>query len=428
MSGNENESAVSNLSTTDEVSRSSVNESQINETAHGSPLTETTSLTNEPADFSALKEDDIDEDVLETHPQNSILSTGADSSRKYIKRPLNAYMIWTRHARDGILKDNPHLKMNEVSKTMGEMWKKLPEENKKPFFVIARKSALKHKKALEKDPNLAYVPSRKKVKKGDKPDEASIKDEGSKSNQQRTSASPYPTPSASPHTPMTRSGFPHSSQTPQPPIEAPRPHQSAVFPPPAIVKPVNSSVAPFSSPVHATPLAQPYQPDYRSPGTLTAVSAQAPYSYGQSTPQIRYVTSAPLSQPAQPSFSDTNGQHVVYANAPPFQHAIPEQPAHFIPNPRDQGTYLVRNPYALPRTDLSEPIYEPETPEAYKELYYRSLVQLQLPSKYGQNDRETLTPEFYLQRYYALGGTDPPVHNPAKTSTNNSNGLVYQEL
>jgi hypothetical protein len=55
-------------------------------------------------------------------------------------------MIWTRRARDGILKANPHLKMNEVSKTMGEMWKNMPDEDKKPYFKEAREKALKHKK------------------------------------------------------------------------------------------------------------------------------------------------------------------------------------------------------------------------------------------------------------------------------------------
>lgn len=70
----------------------------------------------------------------------------ADNSRRYIKRPLNAYMIWTRRARDGILKANPHLKMNEVSKTMGEMWKNMRDEEKKPFFQEAREKAAKHKK------------------------------------------------------------------------------------------------------------------------------------------------------------------------------------------------------------------------------------------------------------------------------------------
>lgn len=36
--------------------------------------------------------------------------------------------------------------MNEVSKTMGEMWKNMRDEEKKPFFQEAREKAAKHKK------------------------------------------------------------------------------------------------------------------------------------------------------------------------------------------------------------------------------------------------------------------------------------------
>ena len=62
-------------------------------------------FSNEPIDFSDLKEDDD----LETHPQNSILNNSADTSRCYIKRPLNAYMLYTRHTRDSVLKAHPNL-------------------------------------------------------------------------------------------------------------------------------------------------------------------------------------------------------------------------------------------------------------------------------------------------------------------------------
>lgn len=70
---------------------------------------------------------------------------------------------------------------------------------------------------------------------------------------------------------------------------------------------------------------------------------------------------------------------------------------HFLPDPRNQGGYLVRNPYVIPPNETAGPIYEQESPEVYKELYYRSLVQLQLPTKYGPSERDALAPEFYLQ-------------------------------
>lgn len=43
--------------------------------------------------------------------------TGA-SHQQFIKRPLNAYMIWTRQERRKILSGEPKKKMNEVSKAV----------------------------------------------------------------------------------------------------------------------------------------------------------------------------------------------------------------------------------------------------------------------------------------------------------------------
>lgn len=98
---------------------------------------------------------------------------------------------------------------------------------------------------------------------------------------------------------------------------------------------------------------------------------------------------------------------------------------HFLPDSRHPGSYLVRNPYIIPQNESGAPVYEAESPDVYRGLYYQSLVQLQLPSKYGPSERDTLAPEFYLQRYYAVGGVDP-IREPK--STNSTNGLVYQEL
>lgn len=95
-----------------------------------------------------------------------------------------------------------------------------------------------------------------------------------------------------------------------------------------------------------------------------------------------------------------------------------------MPDTRNQGAYLVRNPYSLPQNESGAPVYETEHPDVYKELYYRSLVQLQFPTKYGMNERDTLDPAFYLQRYYAVGGQDPLPKEPKSAN----NGLVYQEL
>uniref|UniRef100_A0A914HB47 Sex-determining region Y protein n=1 Tax=Globodera rostochiensis TaxID=31243 RepID=A0A914HB47_GLORO len=100
---------------------------------------------------------------IELHPQNDAL--GGSSSHKFIKRPLNAYMIWTRQERKRILTDDPKMKMNEVSKAMGEKWKKMSDKDKKPYFELAKKFSEEHKLVLQEHPELQYAPSKKKAVK-----------------------------------------------------------------------------------------------------------------------------------------------------------------------------------------------------------------------------------------------------------------------
>ncbi|KAL3068366.1 hypothetical protein niasHT_030657 [Heterodera trifolii] len=100
---------------------------------------------------------------IELHPHNNAL--GGSSSHKFIKRPLNAYMIWTRQERKRILTDDPKMKMNEVSKAMGEKWKKMSDKEKKPYFEMAKKFSEEHKLVLQEHPELQYAPSKKKVVK-----------------------------------------------------------------------------------------------------------------------------------------------------------------------------------------------------------------------------------------------------------------------
>ncbi|VDM43153.1 unnamed protein product [Toxocara canis] len=85
---------------------------------------------------------------------------------QFIKRPLNAYMIWTRQERKKILAKDPKMKMNDVSRLMGEKWKTLSDKEKKPFFEMSKQSKLEHKKVLKDNPNLVYHPQRKKPLKG----------------------------------------------------------------------------------------------------------------------------------------------------------------------------------------------------------------------------------------------------------------------
>lgn len=45
------------------------------------------------------------------------------------KRPLSAYMIWLNSAREGLKKDNPGIKVTEIAKKGGEIWRGMKDKS-----------------------------------------------------------------------------------------------------------------------------------------------------------------------------------------------------------------------------------------------------------------------------------------------------------
>lgn len=93
---------------------------------------------------------------------NSSTASGKKSksaSSQRVKRPMNAFMVWSSLERKRLAEREPHLHNTELSKRLGEMWKSMSEEEKKPFREEAQR--LKEK-LLEEHPEYKYRPRRRK--------------------------------------------------------------------------------------------------------------------------------------------------------------------------------------------------------------------------------------------------------------------------
>jgi len=99
---------------------------------------------------------------MQVHTSSKTPYSDATQTKKHklnhIKRPMNAFMVWSQLERRKIIEVTPDKHNAEISKELGRRWKLLPEEARQPYIDEAERLRILHQKEY---PDYKYKPRKK---------------------------------------------------------------------------------------------------------------------------------------------------------------------------------------------------------------------------------------------------------------------------